>query len=117
MDSAFTHLVATRYTSLGRWHRRVTDAPRPGERYLRHRRTTVRLLAQACVICLPMRAGRGAYLDEALAGSSGHPATDEVYGGPSCVPGIVDDRAFRRLAFRAPEHGPDQQDVRPFLAD
>jgi len=30
---------------------------------------------------------------------------------------IVDNRAFRRLAFRVLEHNPDKDDVRPFLAD
>jgi Transposase len=30
---------------------------------------------------------------------------------------IVDNRAFRRLAFRVLEHDPDQQDMRSFLAD
>jgi hypothetical protein len=57
------------------------------------------------------------YLDEALAGFSGYLAIDEVYDGPFCVLSIVDNRAFRRLAFRVLEHDPDQQDMRSFLAD
>jgi transposase-like protein len=42
---------------------------------------------------------------------------DEVYDGPFCVLSIVDNRAFRRLAFRVLEHDPDADDVRPFLTD
>src|SRR5439155_27309942 len=57
------------------------------------------------------------YLDEALAGFSGYLAIDEVYDGPFCVLSIVDNRAFRRLAFRVLEHDPDQDDMRSFLAD
>src|SRR5262249_57290598 len=57
------------------------------------------------------------YLDEALAGFSGYLAIDEVYDGPFCVLSVVDNHAFRRLAFRVLEHDPDQDDVRSFLAD
>lgn len=57
------------------------------------------------------------YLDEALAGFSGYLAIDEVYDGPFCVLSIVDNRAFRRLAFRVLEHDPTQDDMRSFLAD
>jgi hypothetical protein len=57
------------------------------------------------------------YLDEALAGFSGYLAIDEVYDGPFCVLSIVDNRAFRRLAFRVLEQDPDQDDMRSFLAD
>jgi len=57
------------------------------------------------------------YRDEALAGFSGYLAIDEVYDGPFCVLSIVDNRAFRRLAFRVLEHDPDQEDLRSLLAD
>lgn len=57
------------------------------------------------------------YLDEALAGFSGYLAIDEVYDGPFCVLSIVDNRAFRRLAFRVLEHDPTQSDMRSFLVD
>lgn len=57
------------------------------------------------------------YLDEALAGFSGYLAIDEVYDGPFCVLSIVDNRAFRRLAFHVLEHDPTQDDMRSFLAD
>jgi hypothetical protein len=57
------------------------------------------------------------YLDEALAGFSGYLAIDEVYDGPFCVLSIVDNRAFRRLAFRVLEQDPTQDDMRSFLAD
>lgn len=56
-------------------------------------------------------------MDEALAGFSGYLAIDEVYDGPFCVLSIVDNRAFRRLAFRVLDHDPDADDMRSFLAD
>lgn len=52
-----------------------------------------------------------------MAGFSGYLAIDEVYDGPFCVLSIVDNRAFRRLAFRVLEHDPAQPDMRAFLAD
>jgi len=57
------------------------------------------------------------YLDKALAGFSGYLAIDEVYDGPFCVLSVVDNRLFRRLAFRVLEQDPDQDDMRSFLAD
>lgn len=57
------------------------------------------------------------YLDAALAGFSGYLAIDEVYDGPFCVLSIVDNRLFRRLAFRVLEQDPDQDDMRSFVAD
>ena len=57
------------------------------------------------------------YLDEALAGFSGYLAIDEVYDGPFCILSVVDNRAFRRLAFRVLEHDPTQPDMRSFLTE
>ncbi len=57
------------------------------------------------------------YLDEALADFSGYLAIDEVYDGPFCVLSVVDNRRYRRLAFRVLDHDPTQQDVHDFLAD
>ena len=59
----------------------------------------------------------GVYLDEALANFSGYLAIDEVYDGPFCVPSVVDNRRYRRLAFRVLDHDPTQHDVHDFLAD
>jgi hypothetical protein len=58
-----------------------------------------------------------AYLDEALADFSGYLAIDEVYDGPFCVLSVVDNRRYRRLAFRALDHDPTQADAHAFLAD
>jgi hypothetical protein len=58
-----------------------------------------------------------AYLDEALSDFSGYLAIDEVYDGPFCVLSVVDNRRYRRLAFRVLDHDPTQQDVHDFLAD
>lgn len=57
------------------------------------------------------------YLDEALVGFSGYLAIDEVYDGPFCILSIVDNRLFRRLAFRVLEYDPDQPDMRSFLTE
>src|SRR6266849_3107398 len=57
------------------------------------------------------------YLDEALADFSGYLAIDEVYDGPFCVLSVVDNRRYRRLAFRVLDHDPTQEDVHDFLAD
>jgi Transposase len=40
-----------------------------------------------------------------------------LYDGPFCVLALVDNRSFRRLAYRVLEHSPTKEDVRPFLAD
>jgi len=57
------------------------------------------------------------YLDEAWSDFSGYLAMDEVYDGPFCVLSVVDNRRYRRLAFRVLDHDPTQQDVHNFLAD
>ncbi len=57
------------------------------------------------------------YIDEALADFSGYLAIDEVYDGPFCVLSVVDNRRYRRLAFRVLDHDPTQQDVLEFLTD
>jgi hypothetical protein len=57
------------------------------------------------------------YLDEALADFSGYLAIDEVYDGPFCVLSVVDNRRYRRLAFRVLDHDPTQQDILEFLTD
>jgi len=57
----------------------------------------------------------GEYLDRALEGFSGYVAADEVYDGPFCVLSIVDNRTFQRLAYRALEHDPTQEDIRAFF--
>src|SRR5215472_12719232 len=59
----------------------------------------------------------GVYLDEALADFSGYLAIDEVYDGPFCVLSVVDNRRYRRLAYRVLDHDPTQQDVLEFLSD
>jgi len=59
----------------------------------------------------------GVYLDEALADFSGYLAIDEVYDGPFCVLSVVDNRRYRRLAYRVLDHDPTQQDVLEFLTD
>ena len=57
------------------------------------------------------------YLDEALADFSGYLAIDEVYDGPFGVLSVVDNRRYRRLAFRVLDHNPTQQDILEFLTD
>jgi transposase-like protein len=50
-----------------------------------------------------------------LAGFSGYIAIDELYDGPFCVLSIVDNRTYRRLAYRVLDHAPKAQDVSRFL--
>ena len=52
-----------------------------------------------------------------MAAFSGYLAIDEVYDGPFCILSIVDNRTFRRLAFRVLEQDPDQTDMRSFLTE
>src|SRR5262249_26377694 len=59
----------------------------------------------------------GAYLDNALADFSGYLAIDEVYDGPFCIVAIVDNRRYKRLAFRVLDHDPSQDDVRALLSE
>jgi hypothetical protein len=58
-----------------------------------------------------------AYLDNALADFSGYLAIDEVYDGPFCILSIVDNRRYKRLAFRVLDQDPTQDDVRAFLTE
>jgi hypothetical protein len=57
------------------------------------------------------------YLDAALVDFSGYLAIDEVYDGPFCILCVVDNRRYRRLAFRVLDHDPTQDDVRAFLVE
>jgi len=56
-----------------------------------------------------------AYLDWALEDFSGYIAADELYDGPFCVLSIVDNRTFKRIAYRVLDHDPTQDDVREFF--
>ena len=58
----------------------------------------------------------GEYLDQALAAFSGYLAADEVYDGPFCVLALVDNRTFKRLAYRVLEHDPTQEDIHEFFS-
>jgi hypothetical protein len=55
------------------------------------------------------------YLDDALAKFSGYIAIDELYDGPFCVLSIVDNRTYRRLAYRVLDHSPKATDIGRFL--
>src|SRR5213595_3763156 len=55
------------------------------------------------------------YLDWALADFSGYIAIDELYDGPFCVLSIVDNRTYRRLAYRVLSHSPQARDISRFL--
>ena len=57
----------------------------------------------------------GEYWEEAVKTFSGYLAADEVYDGPFCVLSIVDNRTFKRLAYRVLEHDPTQEDIREFF--
>jgi hypothetical protein len=58
---------------------------------------------------------RTTYLDWALAGFSGYIAADELYDGPFCVLSIVDNRTFKRLAYRVLDHSPSHKDIVTFF--
>lgn len=58
----------------------------------------------------------GPYWDWALADFSGYVAADELYDGPFCVLSLVDNRTFKRLAFKVLEKSPTQEDVHAFFA-
>jgi len=55
------------------------------------------------------------YLDWALADFSGYIAADELYDGPYCVLSIVDNRTFKRLAYRVLDHDPNRDDIADFF--
>jgi hypothetical protein len=50
-----------------------------------------------------------------LARFSGYIAIDELYDGPFCVLSIVDNRTYRRLAYRVLDHSPQARDISRFL--
>jgi len=50
-----------------------------------------------------------------LATFSGYIAADELYDGPFCVLSIVDNRAFKRLAYEVLDHDPEQEDILRFF--
>jgi hypothetical protein len=50
-----------------------------------------------------------------LAKFSGYIAIDELYDGPFCVVSIVDNRTYRRLAYRVLDHAPQAKDISRFL--
>jgi len=59
----------------------------------------------------------GAYLDNVLVDFSNYLAIDEVYDGPFCILSVVDNRRYKRLAFRVLDRDPTQDDVRAFLTE
>lgn len=50
-----------------------------------------------------------------MAKFSGYIAIDELYDGPFCVLSIVDNRTYRRLAYRVLDHSPKATDIGRFL--
>lgn len=50
-----------------------------------------------------------------MAKFSGYIAIDELYDGPFCVLSIVDNRTYRRLAYRVLDHSPKAADISRFL--
>jgi hypothetical protein len=55
------------------------------------------------------------FLDWALEDFSGYIAADELYDGPYCVLSIVDNRTFKRIAYRVLDHDPTHDDIRAFF--
>jgi hypothetical protein len=55
------------------------------------------------------------HLDWALADFSGYIAADELYDGPFCILSLVDNRTFKRLAYRVLDHDPTHADIRAFF--
>jgi hypothetical protein len=48
---------------------------------------------------------------------SGYIAADELYDGPYCVLSIVDNRTFKRIAYKVLDHDPSHDDIRDFFTD
>ena len=48
---------------------------------------------------------------------SGYIAADELYDGPYCVLSIVDNRTFKRIAYKVLDHDPTHDDIREFFTD
>src|SRR4051812_11789248 len=55
------------------------------------------------------------HLDWALSDFSGYIAADELYDGPFCILSIVDNRTFKRIAFRVLRRDPKQDDIAAFF--
>ena len=55
------------------------------------------------------------YLDWALSDFSGFIAADELYDGPFCILSIVDNRTFKRLAYKVLDHDPTKADIEAFF--
>ena len=55
------------------------------------------------------------YLDWALSDFSGFIAADELYDGPFCILSIVDNRTFKRLAYKILGHDPTKRDIEAFF--
>src|SRR5215468_8078847 len=56
-----------------------------------------------------------AFLDWALADSSGYVAADELYDGPFCILSAVDNRRYKRILYDVLDHDPTHDDIRAFL--
>ncbi len=48
---------------------------------------------------------------------SGYIAADELYDGPYCVLSIVDNRTFKRIAYKVLDHDPTHDDIREFFTE
>ena len=48
---------------------------------------------------------------------SGYIAADELYDGPYCVLSIVENRTFKRIAYKVLDHDPTHDDIREFFTD
>ncbi len=57
------------------------------------------------------------FLDWALDDFSGYIAADELYDGPYCVLSIVENRTFKRIAYKVLDHDPTHDDIREFFTD
>ena len=55
------------------------------------------------------------HLDWASSDFSGYIAADELYDGPFCILSIVDNRTFKRIAYRVLSHAPTHKDVAAFF--
>jgi hypothetical protein len=61
------------------------------------------------------RRTRAEHLDWALSDFSGFIAADELYDGPFCILSIVDNRTYKRLAYRVLSRAPNARDVEAFF--
>lgn len=58
---------------------------------------------------------RTEHLDWALSDFSGYIAADELYDGPFCILSLVDNRTFKRIAYRVLDRDPTARDVEAFF--